>query len=260
MRWTIPLLILAAACAPQVPVPDQSLEARIARGEGVGFGNYQEYQEAQAALRAQREAALQGAPSQPAVLPAPIVEPAPGTPGAAGLDPSIAAAVDALQPAGTTPSIASPTGVITPPAPAAGLDPVAPVGAAPLGPITLTSGQGSGDAPGGDAAPAATPPSQPAFASDQATVVAPSSGAGSTLGDYALSTTNAVGQPVHERSGTLAISRHERNCARYGSDDRAQEAFLVNGGPVRDREGLDPDGDGFACGWSPVPYRTAAGR
>ena len=84
MRWTIPLLILAAACAPQVPVPDQSLEARIARGEGVGFGNYQEYQEAQAALRAQREAALQGAPSQSAVLPAPIVEPAPGTPGAAG--------------------------------------------------------------------------------------------------------------------------------------------------------------------------------
>jgi hypothetical protein len=32
---------------------------------------------------------------------------------------------------------------------------------------------------------------------------------------------------------------------------------LANGGPERDKEGLDPDGDGFACGWDPRPFRSA---
>jgi hypothetical protein len=32
---------------------------------------------------------------------------------------------------------------------------------------------------------------------------------------------------------------------------------LSNGGPERDRLGLDPDGDGFACYWDPTPFRLA---
>ena len=36
----------------------------------------------------------------------------------------------------------------------------------------------------------------------------------------------------------------------------AQRAFLAAGGPDQDRLGLDPDGDGFVCGWSPLPYRS----
>ena len=44
-------------------------------------------------------------------------------------------------------------------------------------------------------------------------------------------------------------------CARYGSPDLAQQAFLAAGGPDRDRRGLDPDGDGFACAWDPRPFR-----
>jgi hypothetical protein len=42
------------------------------------------------------------------------------------------------------------------------------------------------------------------------------------------------------------------------SDDLAQEAFLSEGGPERDRLGVDPDGDGFACRWDPTPFRRAA--
>ena len=48
-----------------------------------------------------------------------------------------------------------------------------------------------------------------------------------------------------------------RNCAKYVSDAAAQEAFLKTGGPERDRYGLDPDGDGFACRWDPTPFRAA---
>ena len=37
----------------------------------------------------------------------------------------------------------------------------------------------------------------------------------------------------------------------------AQQAFLEAGGPERDRKGLDPDGDGYACAWDPTPFRAA---
>ncbi|MHA6267427.1 hypothetical protein ACXYMP_11215 [Aliiroseovarius sp. CAU 1755] len=77
---------------------------------------------------------------------------------------------------------------------------------------------------------------------------------------YALSTTNSVGQPIHTRSALSGTARAERNCARYTSADFAQIAFLEAGGPKRDKNGLDPDGDGFACGWDPAPFRTARGE
>jgi hypothetical protein len=52
-------------------------------------------------------------------------------------------------------------------------------------------------------------------------------------------------------------NRSLRNCAKYVSNAAAQEAFLKAGGPERDRYGLDPDGDGFACRWDPTPFRAA---
>ena len=79
---------------------------------------------------------------------------------------------------------------------------------------------------------------------------------GPDLVGYALRAGNAVGQPVHRRGGLRAIVRRGDACARFRSDDRAQEAFLAAGGPARDRHGLDPDGDGFACGWDPAPFRS----
>ncbi|WOI56878.1 hypothetical protein [Palleronia sp. LCG004] len=76
---------------------------------------------------------------------------------------------------------------------------------------------------------------------------------------YALQTSNAVGQPIYRRGGIGAQSRSARACAGYASPDLAQEAFLERGGPERDRLNLDPDGDGFACGWDPTPFRAARG-
>jgi hypothetical protein len=82
-------------------------------------------------------------------------------------------------------------------------------------------------------------------------------GNGASVVKFALATNNAVGQQLYSRSGFNAQARFERNCAKYSHSDLAQEAFLNNGGPQRDREGLDPDGDGFACFWDPAPFRAA---
>ena len=82
---------------------------------------------------------------------------------------------------------------------------------------------------------------------------------GADIVGYALSTTNRVGEQVYRRSGTTSDTRFQRACARYTTSDQAQEAFLRAGGPRNDRQGLDPDGDGFACYWDPTPFRAARG-
>jgi hypothetical protein len=79
---------------------------------------------------------------------------------------------------------------------------------------------------------------------------------GPNIVEFALSTTNAPGQPTHKRSSFRATDQ-AANCARYASPDLAQEAFLAKGGPAKDKLGLDPDGDGFACAWDPRPFRAA---
>jgi hypothetical protein len=74
---------------------------------------------------------------------------------------------------------------------------------------------------------------------------------------YAIKTSNPVGEPLYSRSPFKSENRSLRNCAKYVSEAAAQEAFLKAGGPERDRYGLDPDGDGFACRWDPTPFRAA---
>lgn len=76
---------------------------------------------------------------------------------------------------------------------------------------------------------------------------------------YALSTNHAVGATLYSRSGINKKAKAQRACAKYGSADLAQADFLAKGGPRRDRLGLDPDGDGFACSWDPRPFRAAVG-
>lgn len=76
---------------------------------------------------------------------------------------------------------------------------------------------------------------------------------------YALQTSHPRGTKVHRRVNIASASRTQRNCAQYTSADEAQIDFLAFGGPDRDRKGLDPDGDGYACGWDPAPFRRAAG-
>jgi len=73
---------------------------------------------------------------------------------------------------------------------------------------------------------------------------------------FALATDHSVGTARYARSDPSA-ERAERACDRYVSADLAQEAFLKAGGPAGDRLGMDPDGDGYACGWDPDRFRRA---
>lgn len=75
---------------------------------------------------------------------------------------------------------------------------------------------------------------------------------------YALQAPNNRGEEVFDRSGLSGEGRFQRNCASYRTPDEAQRDFLTRGGPTRDRLGIDPDGDGFACGWDPQAFRSVA--
>lgn len=88
----------------------------------------------------------------------------------------------------------------------------------------------------------------------------PPADTGPNIVEYALNAPNRRGQAWYSRFTLFAQSRFERNCAEYRSPDEAQRDFLARGGPERDPRGLDPDGDGFACGWDPAPFRAAVGR
>ncbi|SDY45182.1 hypothetical protein [Citreimonas salinaria] len=77
--------------------------------------------------------------------------------------------------------------------------------------------------------------------------------------EYALRTDNPVGTQLYRRMGIRTAAGHQRACAQFAKPDLAQEAFLAAGGPERDRENLDPDGDGFACRWDPTPFRAIRG-
>lgn len=83
-------------------------------------------------------------------------------------------------------------------------------------------------------------------------------GTGPNVVAYALSTNHAVGTKAYSRMGLTTQSRHIKACAKFASDSDAQSAFLSKGGPKKDRLGLDPDGDGYACDWDPTPFRQAA--
>jgi hypothetical protein len=74
---------------------------------------------------------------------------------------------------------------------------------------------------------------------------------------FALSTSHPVGQRVWSRF-PVRLGRPEVRCRDFRTTDLAQDWFLENEGPERDRAGLDPDGDGFACNWDPERYRAQA--
>ncbi|EBA02398.1 hypothetical protein RB2150_16532 [Rhodobacterales bacterium HTCC2150] len=80
---------------------------------------------------------------------------------------------------------------------------------------------------------------------------------GPNIVEYALATSNPVGNKLYNRLRAFGGGNNARNCAAHGSPDIAQEAFLAAGGPRKDRKNLDPDGDGYACGWDPEPFRAA---
>lgn len=79
--------------------------------------------------------------------------------------------------------------------------------------------------------------------------------AGVNIIAYARSTTNSVGQRIIRRPNIRRTSSRSQ-CAKFDTVDNAQRNFLANGGPEEDPLNLDPDGDGFACRWSPDAYRA----
>ncbi len=218
MLFLVPLALVA--CGPTVPES----------GPGVGFGDYDQY-------NAQREAALTNG--------APVV--------AAGAQPIMGGGVSggAIGAATAAPATGFSTdriGAAINAASGSSAAPAAPAAGAPLSPFPT--------APMGAAAPMAAPvvpPPGPAVPVNQLPTRA---GDGPNLVQYALSTTNPVGQQAYDRS-SLQLRDPAKVCLTYGSADKAQAAFLDAGGPQKDRKGLDPDGDGYACGWDPTPFRNA---
>lgn len=82
--------------------------------------------------------------------------------------------------------------------------------------------------------------------------------AGSTpvLVQFALSEKHNPGMARYARTNVNPAAAAQL-CAGYASPAIAQTAFLAAGGPILDPRGIDPDGDGFVCGWDPRPYRQS---
>ncbi|MCM2562700.1 hypothetical protein M8756_11115 [Lutimaribacter sp. EGI FJ00015] len=231
-------------------------------GAGVGFGDYSEYQQQQAA----RDAALIGTATPPAGV---ISDEVPGTgrntpqaqaqvtqgtapatqarPEAATEAERLAADTAALLNSGVTPVQADPSN----PPPEAVND----AGISEENDFENVSNLRSIES---DAQRLARNRAQYQVVQPEALPSRPGS-RGPNIVDFALRTTNPKGTALYRRSGLNSQARYERNCAKYASSDRAQEDFLARGGPQRDRLGLDPDGDGFACSWDPTPFRMVRG-
>lgn len=203
----------------QSPVPNS--------GAGVGFGDYESY-------LLQREAELRG--QQQVAPPAAPMATAPTTYGAAGY--------------GATP-VTSNGGLAAAQAPVAA---EGSIGADTLAALRATSPGEASAAPAPQAIGAPLDAMAPAPAPAPAPMVAGASGP--NLAAYALAATNAPGQPVYPRGG-FHLTSATKACGKYISPDLAQMAFLKKGGPQKDPLNLDPDGDGFACGWDPRPFQLA---
>lgn len=244
-RFSLPALALVALAACQPAIPDS--------GAGVGFDNYNEYQRKQAA----RDAALQGAalPPPQAISSAPLAASGAttGAPLAASSATTVATATSA-----TAAAEAALNGTDTQP----GLVQASPSNPAPVLLANGISDENDFGAVSGQRSIAADAAlraqNQKKYQVIQPTALPQRSGGSEpNIVQYALSAKNAKGQRVYARSGFNAQRKFQRNCAQFASPDLAQEAFLAAGGPQKDRQGLDPDGDGFACSWDPAPFRLA---
>lgn len=215
-------LLALSACNNQVPDS----------GQGVGFDDYAQYE----LDRAQREAQLQGRPG-------PVV-----TAGTAATPPSDTGVTTAdLADAGIATG-----GDTTPPAttPALGQN-------AEISDEQDFSAVSNRESIESDAERRARQAA--AYQLIEATALPDRPGStGPNIVQYALQAPNDRGETVFDRAGFSSEARFQRNCSKYRTPDDAQRDFLERGGPSRDRLGLDPDGDGFACGWDPQAFRAIA--
>lgn len=240
--------LLMAACTPTT----------TDTGAGVGFQDYNSY--------------VRGAAPAPAPAGAPVTVPPPG----GAFDPAAAAAaIDRAQgvaPVAPAPAAMSPTPTPLPtpvsPAPTDSAD--RPRGGAPVG-IKEESGEVASHTGISDEQDFNAVSARETIESDaeriarnraEYVVVQPKDlpqrpgDTGPNIVEFALATNHAPGVQMYKRSG-IGIRSADSACAKYASPDKAQQDFLAKGGPDRDRMGVDPDGDGFACSWDPRPFRTA---
>ncbi len=231
-------LVALAACGNPIP------ESGPSTGAGVGFGDYGEYQ-------ARREAELAGNP-----VPAPEMVSTTTLGGDTSDGAQVAAAARAaLDADDQTEERAANSGERVVQA--------SPNNAPPAVVNSVgISNENNFDAVGNqrtiqdDAARIAASRQQYQVASVQA-LPNRAGGQGANIVAYALKTKHPAGTQVYRRVGVNKSGRYARNCAKYTGPDLAQIDFLEKGGPERDRLGLDPDGDGYACGWDPRPFRKA---
>lgn len=73
---------------------------------------------------------------------------------------------------------------------------------------------------------------------------------------FAIRTTHQPGQRQWRRNPLRADGQNL--CSQFPTRDQAQDRFLSEGGPERDPNGMDPDGDGFVCGFDPSDLRASA--
>lgn len=185
--------------------------------------------------------------------------------------PPEAGGMNVLPPATPLPA-ASPVGVVAQPlpmSPQAAPLPVTPMGASATAPgpqpVAQAGAQPDGVAPqtftpipfGSRPAGAEIPPQGNAEIVTVTSVPTGGATSGPNVMAYALQTRHNVGTSMYRRVNPLRWSRWESACLQFVNQDAAQEAFLAAGGPERDRQNLDPDGDGFACWWDPQVYRQA---
>ena len=218
-------MLFVQACTPPVP----------ASNAGPGFNDYANYE----LERARREVAVTGSG-------APLAAPAPVQTNAIGAGDLAAAGIGSQAALG---------------APLSALSPEAQSATAPSTPSLAQTGT-VGNAQNIAAVPARTDAQQAAALrrAQTFTVPPPPTDARVNIIGYALNAPNVKGQEWYSRSLFSGQGRFERNCLKYASADAAQIDFLAAGGPERDRKGIDPDGDGFACGWDPAPFLSVAGR
>lgn len=251
MRYFLISLALVAmtACAPTVP--DSAA--------GVGFGDYEAYQRQQA----KREAQLSGqaVPRAQALSSEPT-----GTGTGTGTGATGGAPLSATSPSGAGADVARETQAV--------LDAtrsnsgVRPVDASPSNPPPVAlnnpgisdendfAAVGARRTIADDAA--LRREQQAKYRQIQPTALPQRTGStGPSIVEYALNTSHPVGTARYRRVGINKQARYQKNCARYASPDLAQQDFLAKGGPEKDRLGLDPDGDGYACSWDPAPFRLA---
>jgi len=104
-------------------------------------------------------------------------------------------------------------------------------------------------APGPAVAPVDGPPGTPALAAP-GTVQPVAAQPAPDLARYARRERRIPGTTVYKRTGG-SVQSAASTCSGYASAEAAQRAFIRTGGPVIDPRGMDPDGDGYVCGWTP---------